>query len=51
MERRNLLAGVVVLVLSVFMLTGTASAQKQGEAAAAEQGCIVISLPSFMDHG
>lgn len=52
MERRNLLAGVVVLVLSVFMLAGTASAQKaKVKTAAAEQGCIVISLPSFMDTG
>src|SRR5271169_5238664 len=53
MERRNLLAGVVVLVLSVFMLAGTASAQKTKVKPATEtaQGCIVISLPSFMDQG
>src|SRR5208282_1748286 len=53
MERRNLLAGVVVLALSVFMLAGTASAQKTKVKPATEtaQGCIVISLPSFMDQG
>jgi len=53
MERRNLLAGVVVLALSVFMLAGTASAQKTKVRPAAEgaQGCVVHSLPSFMDQG
>src|SRR5271169_5117024 len=53
MERRNLLAGVVVLVLSVFVLAGTASAQKTKVKPATEtaQGCVVHSLPSFMDQG
>ena len=52
MERRNLLAGVVVLVLSVFMLAGTASAQKTKVKPASEaQGCVINSLPSFMDQG
>ena len=53
MERRNLLAGVVILVLSVFMLAGTASAQKTKvkPATGTAQGCVVHSLPSFMDQG
>src|SRR5208283_3034558 len=53
MERRNLLVGIVVLALSVFMLAGTASAQKTKVKAAWEgtQGCVVNSLPSFMDQG
>jgi len=53
MERRNLLAGVVILVLSVFMLAGTASAQKTKvkPATGTAQGCVVHSLPSFMGQG
>src|SRR5208283_1851877 len=44
---------VVVLAFSVFMLAGTASAQKTKvkPATATEQGCVVHSLPSFMDQG
>jgi len=60
MERRNLLAGLIVLVVGVFMLTGTAFAahathHKKGKPAAGpkevEPVCVVHSLPSFMDQG
>ncbi len=60
MERRNLLAGLAVLALSVFMLSGTAFAHvahhkkaKPGAgAAAAPETCVVHALPdSFMDQG
>jgi hypothetical protein len=58
MERRNLLAGLAVLVLGVFMLAGTASAHKPPQskkqakpAVGAEKGCVVETLPSFIDQG
>ncbi len=53
MERRNLLAGVVVLVLSVFMLAGTASAHKGAKPAVKGEpkGCVVNTLPTFTDQG
>jgi len=58
MERRNLLAGLAVLALSLFLLSGTAFAHathhkkaKPREGTAAET-CVVHALPdSFMDQG
>ena len=53
MDRRNLLAGVVVLALGVLMVSGTASAHgsavAQGTAGAGS--CSVTSLPSFIAQG
>ncbi len=55
MERRNLLAGLLVLVLSSFMLAGTAFAHKTPEEVKAQTeatgACVIHSLPSFMDQG
>jgi hypothetical protein len=56
MERRNLLAGLVILVVGLFALTGTASAHRtstQGSkpAVAEPPVCVVHSLPSFTDQG
>ena len=56
MERRNLLAGLLVLVLSSFMLAGTAFAHKTAEnsqtpAVEPTGACVIYSLPSFMDQG
>jgi hypothetical protein len=55
MGSRNL-AGVSVLVIGVFMLTGTASAHTTPPApkkkpAVVEPTCVIHSLPSFMDQG
>jgi len=59
MERRGLVAGLAVLIVGVFALTGTASAhvahhkkaKKHTDPAAAET-CVVNALPSsFMDQG
>jgi len=60
MERRNLLAGLAVLALSLFMLSGTAFAHaahhkkakpRSGDPAPAET-CVVHALPNaFMDQG
>jgi hypothetical protein len=62
MERRNLLAGLAVLALSLFMLSGTAfahathhkKAKPHGEAGGGgtPETCVVHALPSsFMDQG
>src|SRR5246127_1562794 len=62
MERRNLLAGLAVLALSLFMLSGTAfahsthhkKAKPRGEAGGGgtPETCVVHALPSsFMDQG
>lgn len=58
MERRNLLAGLAVLVLGVFMLAGTASAHKPKQTKKGtpkvepvEKGCVVNTLESFIDQG
>jgi len=53
MERRNLVAGGVALLLALLMLCGTASAHKAmlKTAAGSAEGCVVTSLPSFMDQG
>lgn len=59
MERRNLLAGLMVLVISMFLLTGTAFAHKahhtrKHSTAAADpaEPCLVTATPSsFMDQG
>jgi len=64
MERRNLLAGLAILVVSMFALTATASARvahhKRAKSPAAEEvpppaepeTCVVHALPSsFMDQG
>ena len=52
MERRNLTAGIVVLLLSVLVPAGTAFARKGGARPAAEPvGCVIDTLPSFVDQG
>ncbi len=59
MERRNLLAGLAVLALSLFVLSGTAFAHaahhkkaKPHGATGAAETCVVHALPaSFMDQG
>ena len=59
MERRNLLAGLAVLALSLFMLSGTAFAHATHHKQAKPHGvggtpetCVVHALPpSFMDQG
>ncbi len=52
METRNLTAGLVALVLSVLVLAGTASAHtKQAKPAVEPVGCVVNSLPAFVDQG
>jgi hypothetical protein len=60
MERRNLLAGLAVLALGVFMFTGTAFAHathhKKAKPRSGPEGspetCVVHALPSsFMDQG
>jgi len=53
MDRRNLLLGLLVLVVSVFALAGTASAHKASGKLmpAAEPICKINSLPSFVDQG
>jgi hypothetical protein len=62
MERRNVLAGVAVLVMSLFMVSGTAFAHATHHKAAkprrqtgggpAPETCVVHALPSsFMDQG
>ena len=60
MERRNLLAGLAVLALSLFVLSGTAFAHaahhkkaKPSEKGSSEAGvCVVHALPdTFMDQG
>jgi hypothetical protein len=56
MERRNLLAGLMVLVISSFLLAGTAFAHKTptgGKTGKTEDPstCLVRSLPSFIAQG
>jgi hypothetical protein len=59
MERRNLLAGLAMLALSLFMLSGTAVAHSTRHKQASGPGggskpetCVVHALPSsFMDQG
>ena len=60
MERRGLVAGIAVLILGAFALTGTASAhvahhkkvKKHTDPAATAETCVVKALPSsFMDQG
>jgi hypothetical protein len=54
MERRSLLAGLTVLIISVFAMGGTALAHKapKKKAAAEETAtCVVVSQPSFVDQG
>jgi len=62
MERRNLVAGLAILIVGMFALTGTASAHlahhKKAKSPASEQPgdppetCVVHALPSsFMDQG
>jgi len=53
MERRNLIVGLLVLVVSVFMLAGTASAHKgkANPATVEPKGCVIETLPSFVDQG
>jgi hypothetical protein len=62
MERRNLVAGLAMLIVAIFALTGTASARlahhKRAKGPASEQTgdphetCVVHALPSsFMDQG
>jgi hypothetical protein len=53
MDRRNLLAGLVVLALGVFGLAGSASAHGtvSGAGTEGEGSCTVKSLPSFVAQG
>jgi hypothetical protein len=61
MERRNLVAGLAVLALSLFMLSGTAFAHashhkkakpKEGPVGGPPETCVVHAMPSsFMDQG
>jgi len=64
MERRNLLAGLVVLALSMFVLSGTALAhttnhkqakprtEEGGGGTSSPENCVVHTMPgSFMDQG
>jgi hypothetical protein len=53
MERRNLLAGLMVLAISMFMLAGTAFAHQSTKTAAGEESatCKIKSLPNFVDQG
>ena len=63
MERRNLLAGLAVLALSLFVLSGTAFAHathhkkakprsEAGPGSSTPETCVVHALPSsFMDQG
>jgi hypothetical protein len=55
MERRNLLVGLMALVISSFLLTGTALAHKtsaaKGSQVADPPACVVHSLPSFVASG
>jgi hypothetical protein len=54
MEGRNLLAGLMVLIASSFLLAGSAMAHSsttKGAAAAPAPVCVVHSLPSFVDQG
>ncbi len=62
MERRNLLAGLAVLALSLFLLSGTAFAhathhkkakpRSEGGVTGSPETCVVHALPSsFMDQG
>ena len=53
MDRRNLLAGLVVLAISAFALAGTASAHGTvtGAGTEGEGSCTVKSLPSFVAQG
>jgi len=50
MDRRNYLAGLVVMVSSVFMLAGTASAHHQGPGNNGPS-CEIKTLPYFVDQG
>jgi len=54
MERRNLLVGLTVVIVGIFAMSGSALAHKapKKKAAAEESGgCVVVSLPSFVDQG
>jgi len=55
MERRSLLAGLMVLTIAIFAMVGTASARTttKGNAATtgAEETCKITSLPSFIAQG
>jgi hypothetical protein len=56
MERRSLLAGLMVLAISMFLMAGTAFAHKttkKGKASTegAESTCVIHSLPSFVAQG
>ena len=57
MERRSLLAGLMVLAISMFLMAGTAFARTAGTTKAnagttgAEETCKIVSLPSFVAQG
>ena len=53
MDRRSLMAGLVALILSAFPLAGTASAhtKKANPGLPEEVGCVVNTLPGFVDQG
>src|ERR1035438_7736949 len=53
MERRNLLVGLIVVVVGVFALSGSALAHKTSKKTGAGEEaptCVVKSLPSFVDQ-
>jgi hypothetical protein len=53
MERRNLLVGLIVVVVGVFALSGSALAHKTSKKTGAgeeDPTCVVKSLPSFVDQ-
>jgi hypothetical protein len=55
MERRSLLAGLLVLAISLFLMAGTAFARTATKGSAATTGaeavCKITSLPSFIAQG
>ena len=56
MERRSLLAGLMVLAISMFLMAGTAFARTTGTKTKAattgsEETCKIVSLPSFVAQG
>jgi hypothetical protein len=56
MERRNLLVGLMALVISLFLLTGTALAHKSGSTKGGQTTtgapvCVINSVPSFVASG
>jgi len=54
MERRNLFAGLAVLLIGILAMSGTAlahKAPKKKSAGEEDPTCVVVSQPSFVDQG